>query len=165
LAKWLPTQWTHHSVTPIEGTFGYLAPEYFLHGIVDEKTDVFAFGVLLLEIISGRRPIDAAEQNIVPWAKPIMESGSIHELVDPRLRGQYDIHQMQRMVLTASLCVRHSAIWRPSMIEVLQLLTEGQTDELADWRKMPTSLIDEDGDDFWGFDEWETEIATPNGAI
>ncbi|KAF9617613.1 hypothetical protein IFM89_037676 [Coptis chinensis] len=62
LAKWLPKQWTHHSVIPIEGTFGYLAPEYFMHGIVDEKKDVFAFGVLLLEIITGRRPIDMSKQ-------------------------------------------------------------------------------------------------------
>jgi serine/threonine protein kinase len=165
LSKWLPRQWTHHSVTPIEGTFGYLAPEYFLHGIVDEKTDVFSFGVLLLEIISGRRPIDASEQNILSWAKPLMESGNIHELVDPQLRGQYDIHQMQRMVLTASLCVRHSAIWRPSMIEVLQLLIEGQSDELADCWKMSISLINEDDDDFWGFEESESEIAATNGAI
>lgn len=50
---------------PIEGTFGYLAPEYFMHGIVDEKIDVFAFGVLLLEIITGRRPVDSLKQNIL----------------------------------------------------------------------------------------------------
>lgn len=50
------------------------------------------------------------------------------------------------------------------MIEVLHLLIEGQSDELADYWKMPTALIDED-DDFWGFDESETEIATTNGAI
>jgi len=50
----------------------YLAPEYFLHGIVDEKTDVFSFGVLLLEIISGRRPIDASEQNILSWVSTIV---------------------------------------------------------------------------------------------
>ncbi|XP_021906781.1 receptor-like cytosolic serine/threonine-protein kinase RBK2, partial [Carica papaya] len=49
LAKWLPEHWTHHIVSKFEGTFGYLAPEYLMHGIVDEKTDVFAFGVLLLE--------------------------------------------------------------------------------------------------------------------
>ncbi|KAE8665714.1 Receptor-like cytosolic serine/threonine-protein kinase RBK1 [Hibiscus syriacus] len=52
LAKWLPEQWHNHVVHHIEGTFGYLAPEYFMHGIVDEKTDVFAFGVLLLEIVT-----------------------------------------------------------------------------------------------------------------
>eukprot|EP01018_Ginkgo_biloba_P040115 Gb_24419 [translate_table: standard] len=157
LAKWLPSQWTHHSVTPIEGTFGYLAPEYFMHGIVDEKTDVYAFGVLLLEIISGRRPIDAMEQNLVFWAKPLLESGNIQELVDPGLRGQYDIHQMQRMVLTASLCIRHSAVWRPTMMEVLQLLVEGQNHETADYWKMPACLTDDDeDDDFWGFDELES---------
>ncbi|KAL0428248.1 UNVERIFIED_CONTAM: putative receptor-like serine/threonine-protein kinase [Sesamum latifolium] len=67
LAKWLPSKWTHHAVIPIEGTFGYLAPEYFMHGIVDEKTDVYAFGVLLLEIITGRRPVDSTKQNLLLW--------------------------------------------------------------------------------------------------
>lgn len=52
---------------PIEGTFGYLAPEYFNHGIVDEKIDVFAFGVLLLEIISGQKPVDSSKQNLLLW--------------------------------------------------------------------------------------------------
>lgn len=52
---------------PIEGTFGYLAPEYFMHGIVDEKTDVFAFGVLLLEIVTGRMPVDSEKRNLVLW--------------------------------------------------------------------------------------------------
>lgn len=52
---------------PIEGTFGYLAPEYFMHGIVDEKTDVFAFGVLLMEIVTGRRPVDASKRNLLLW--------------------------------------------------------------------------------------------------
>ncbi|KAL7200133.1 hypothetical protein ACSBR2_022273 [Camellia fascicularis] len=63
LTKWLPNKWTHHAVIPIVGTFGYLAPEYFMHGIVDEKTDVFAFGVLLLAIITGRRPVE----NLLLW--------------------------------------------------------------------------------------------------
>lgn len=52
---------------PIEGTFGYLAPEYFMHGIVDEKTDVFAYGVLLLEIVTGRRPVDSSKKNLLLW--------------------------------------------------------------------------------------------------
>ena len=47
--------------------FRYLAPEYFMHGIVDEKTDVFAFGVLLLELITGRRAVDSSRQSLVIW--------------------------------------------------------------------------------------------------
>lgn len=69
LAKWLPNKWTHHAVIPIEGTFGYLAPEYFMHGIVDEKTDVFAFGVLLLEIVTGRKPVDSSKKNLLLWVR------------------------------------------------------------------------------------------------
>ncbi|GER26517.1 protein kinase family protein [Striga asiatica] len=65
LAKWLPDRWTHLTVSKFEGTFGYLAPEFLMHGIVDEKTDVFAFGVLLLELITGRRALD--QQSLVMW--------------------------------------------------------------------------------------------------
>ncbi|URD73325.1 receptor-like cytosolic serine threonine-protein kinase RBK2-like [Musa troglodytarum] len=54
LAKWLPDEVTHHTLSSLEGTFGYVAPEYCMHGVVDEKTDVFAFGILLLELITGR---------------------------------------------------------------------------------------------------------------
>ncbi|XP_021803390.1 receptor-like cytosolic serine/threonine-protein kinase RBK1, partial [Prunus avium] len=74
LAKWLPEKWTHHVVFPIEGTFGYLSPEYFMHGIVDEKTDVFAYGVLLLELITGRRAVDSTQQSLVIWAKPLLDA-------------------------------------------------------------------------------------------
>ncbi|GAB2267439.1 hypothetical protein Dimus_002422 [Dionaea muscipula] len=77
LAKWLPAHWTHHSVAPIEGTLGYLAPEYFSHGIVDEKTDVFAFGVFLLELISGKRPVDASHQSLHNWVLEIMLTGEM----------------------------------------------------------------------------------------
>ncbi|KAJ9162847.1 hypothetical protein P3X46_022589 [Hevea brasiliensis] len=143
LAKWLPNKWTHHAVIPIEGTFGYLAPEYFMHGIVDEKTDVFAFGVLLLEIISGRRPVDSSKQNLLLWAKPLMESGKISELADPKLEGKFDEDQMYRVVLTASYCVRQSSVWRPSMSEVLELLTIGHDSELARSWRMPKFTSDE----------------------
>ncbi|XVF47765.1 hypothetical protein PTKIN_Ptkin03bG0136800 [Pterospermum kingtungense] len=143
LAKWLPNKWTHHAVIPIEGTFGYLAPEYFMHGIVDEKTDVFAFGVLLLEIITGRRPVDSSKQNLLLWAKPLMESGNITELADPKLKGKYDEDQMHRSVLTACYCVRQSAVWRPSMSEVLELLMTGLDSDAAKSWRMPKFTSDE----------------------
>ncbi|KAK8481594.1 hypothetical protein V6N13_123962 [Hibiscus sabdariffa] len=122
LAKWLPDNWPHHVVHPIEGTFGYLAPEYFMHGIVDEKIDVFAFGVLLLEIITGRRAVDSARQSLVIWAKPLLERNEVKELVDPGLGDDYDPTEMKRAMLTASMCINHTASMRPSMIRVVELL-------------------------------------------
>ncbi|XVF15305.1 hypothetical protein REPUB_Repub09cG0139800 [Reevesia pubescens] len=122
LAKWLPENCPHHAVHPIEGTFGYLAPEYFMHGIVDEKTDVFSFGVLLLEILTGRRAVDSTRQSLAIWAKPLLESNQVKELVDPRLGDNYDQAEMKLAMLTASMCINHSATMRPSMIRVVQLL-------------------------------------------
>lgn len=51
----------------------YLAPEYLMHGIVDEKIDVFAFGVLLLELISGRRALDYSQQSLVLWVRMLQK--------------------------------------------------------------------------------------------
>ncbi|KAJ0233953.1 Receptor-like cytosolic serine/threonine-protein kinase RBK1 [Hirschfeldia incana] len=123
LAKWLPENWLHHVVSPIEGTFGYMAPEYFIHGIVDEKIDVFAFGVLLLEIITGRRAVDTAKrQSIVAWAKPFLEKNSVDDIVDPRLGNEFDPKEMRRVMLTASVCIHHIATMRPDMTQLVQLL-------------------------------------------
>ncbi|KAK7378307.1 hypothetical protein VNO80_03746 [Phaseolus coccineus] len=122
LAKWLPENWTHHTVSKIEGTFGYLAPEYLLHGIVDEKTDVFAFGVVLLELVTGRRAIDYSQQSLVLWAEPFLKKNNIRELIDPSLAADFDCRQIKIMLLTASLCIQQSSIRRPSMNQVVQLL-------------------------------------------
>ncbi|XVF31268.1 hypothetical protein REPUB_Repub16aG0131000 [Reevesia pubescens] len=122
LAKWLPKQWTHHNVSKFEGTFGYFAPEYFMHGIVDEKTDVYAFGVLLLELITGRKALDDQQQSVVIWAKPLLDENDIKELVDPSLGDDYDAEEVDRMVLTASLCIEQSPILRPQMSQVVILL-------------------------------------------
>ncbi|CAN4084293.1 unnamed protein product [Withania somnifera] len=143
LAKWLPNKWTHHAVIPIEGTFGYLAPEYFMHGIVDEKTDVYAFGVLLLEIITGRRPVDSSRQNLLLWATPLMESGKLIELADPKLEGEFDMDELHKIVLTASYCIRQSSVWRPSTTEVLELLRYGDDSEAARSWRIPKFTSDE----------------------
>ncbi|KAI3932594.1 hypothetical protein MKW98_012565 [Papaver atlanticum] len=160
LAKWLPSQWTHHSVVPIEGTFGCLAPEYFMHGIVDEKTDVFAFGVFLLEIISGRKPVDGSHQSLLSWAKPrLLNEGELGKLVDPRLEGDYDITQLKRVAFAASLCVRTSALWRPTMSEVLEIMVDGEMTKES-WN-LPEEVEEEE---FWGFDDLECEFDSPNST-
>ncbi|CAN4113352.1 unnamed protein product [Withania somnifera] len=143
LAKWLPNKWTHHAVIPIEGTFGYLAPEYFMHGIVDEKTDIYAFGVLLLEIITGRRPVDSSRQNLLLWATPLMEGGRLIELADPKLKGEFDMDELHKMVLTSSYCVRQSSVQRPSTTEVLELLRYGDDSEAAKSWRIPKFTSDE----------------------
>ncbi|KAK8508836.1 hypothetical protein V6N13_090789 [Hibiscus sabdariffa] len=122
LAKWLPKQWTHYNVSKFEGTFGYFAPEYFMHGIVDEKTDVYSFGVLLLELMTGRKAIDDQQQSLVAWAKPLLDENDIKELLDPVLGDDYDAEEVDRMALTASLCIEQSPILRPQMIQVVILL-------------------------------------------
>lgn len=134
LAKWLPDKWTHHIVLKFEGTFGYLAPEFMMHGIVDEKTDVFAFGVLLLELITGRRALDCSQQSLVLWAKPLLRKNNIRELIDPALDNNFNSKQMKLMLLAAALCVQRSSIQRPQMNQVVQLL-KGNLSSLDSMKK------------------------------
>ncbi|OMP04985.1 hypothetical protein COLO4_09155 [Corchorus olitorius] len=134
LAKWLPEHWTHHTVSKFEGTFGYLAPEYLMHGIVDEKTDVFAFGVLLLELVTGRRALDYSQQSLVLWAKPLLKKNEIRELIDPALGEDYNSRQMNLVLLAASLCIHQSSLRRPQMSQVIQLLN-GNPNSLKSLRK------------------------------
>ncbi|WOK94726.1 receptor-like cytosolic serine/threonine-protein kinase RBK2 [Canna indica] len=97
LAKWLPDELSHHTL-PIEGTFGYLAPEYCINGVVSEKTDVFAFGVLVLELLTGRRAVDSSQQSLISWAKPLLEEKRITDLIDPSLGELYDTKQVVRQL-------------------------------------------------------------------
>lgn len=122
LAKWLPDNWNHHIVSPIEGTFGYLAPEYFMHGVVNEKIDVFAYGVLLLELITGRRAVDSCRKSLVIWAKPLLDSNNMKELIDQSLADAYDSDEMKRAVSAASMCIHHLSTARPTMNSVVSLL-------------------------------------------
>ncbi|KAK1420885.1 hypothetical protein QVD17_22833 [Tagetes erecta] len=156
LAKWLPSQWTHHSIAPIEGTFGHLAPEYFMHGVVDEKTDVFAFGVFLLEILSGKKSVDGSHQSLHGWAKPILNEGEVEKIVDPRLEGKYELSQLNRLGFVASLCIRPSSTWRPTMSEILDVMVEEEEPDKSQW-KMPDEETEEQ-DDFWGFEDLEFEF-------
>lgn len=106
-----------------------MAPEYFMHGIVHEKTDVFAFGVLLLELITGRRAVDSCRQSLVMWAKPFLEKNNVKEIADPRLGDSYDTVEMKRAMFTASTCIHHLPNIRPNMKKVVQLL-RGENEQM-----------------------------------
>ncbi|KAG2398542.1 Receptor-like cytosolic serine/threonine-protein [Vigna angularis] len=133
------------------GLARHLAPEYYMHGVVDEKTDVFAFGVFLLEILSGRKPVDGSHQSVHSWAKPILNKGEIEKVVDPRLGGAYDVTQFNRVAFAASLCIRASATCRPTMSEVVEVMEKWEIDkekwEMAEEKEQKVEL--------WGFDDLE----------
>ncbi|XP_024981495.1 proline-rich receptor-like protein kinase PERK4 [Cynara cardunculus var. scolymus] len=129
LAKLTSANDTHVS-TRVMGTFGYLAPEYASSGKLTEKSDVFSFGVMLLEILTGRKPVDPSsddmDDSLVDWAKPLIanakKDGDYSKLVDPHLEGNYDNDEMARMASCAAAGVRHSAKRRPKMSQIVRVL-------------------------------------------
>ncbi|CAK9144924.1 unnamed protein product [Ilex paraguariensis] len=126
LATWGPTTSCSLTHSDVVGTFGYLAPEYFMYGKVSEKIDVYSFGVVLLELLSGRKPIDAEcpkdQGSLVMWAKPKLERGDLTSILDPNLNENVDNAQMHRMALAATLCLTQAARLRPKMNQILKIL-------------------------------------------
>ncbi|XP_062205526.1 proline-rich receptor-like protein kinase PERK8 [Phragmites australis] len=124
-----------HVTTRVMGTFGYMAPEYAASGKLTERSDVFSFGVVLLELITGRKPVDASkplgDESLVEWARPLLvqalETGNVGELMDARLDKKYNEVEIFRMIEAAAACIRHSASHRPRMSQVVRAL-----DSLAD---------------------------------
>ncbi|KAK9064930.1 hypothetical protein SSX86_016313 [Deinandra increscens subsp. villosa] len=127
LATWTSAPSVPFLCKTVKGTFGYLAPEYFQHGKVSDKTDVYAFGVVLLELITGRKPIESrrgiGEENLVLWAKPLLQEGSIEKLLDPRIKfTQRNLDQISRMIQAAEASIHNEESKRPNIDAVICIL-------------------------------------------
>ncbi|CAN1139290.1 LRR receptor-like serine/threonine-protein kinase FEI 1 [Linum perenne] len=124
LAKLLEDE-ESHITTIVAGTFGYLAPEYMQSGRATEKTDVYSFGVLVLEVISGKRPTDASfiekGLNIVGWLNYLATENRQREIVDPHCEGLQSAC-FDALLSIAIRCVSSSPDERPTMHRVVQLL-------------------------------------------
>lgn len=126
LAKLMPANATHVS-TRVAGTLGYLAPEYAIGGRLTRKADIYSFGVLLVEIVSGRcntnsrLPIE--EQFILERTWELYERKELVALVDTSLNGEFDAEQACKFLKIGLLCTQESPKCRPSMSSVVKMLT------------------------------------------
>ncbi|XP_006649715.1 probable protein kinase At2g41970 [Oryza brachyantha] len=136
LAIWAPSNPASLTHSDVVGTFGYLAPEYFMYGKVTDKVDVYAFGVVLLELLTGRKPISdgspKGQESLVMWASPKLDSGDISDLLDAGLDVKHDEAGVKRMAVAASLCLRRSARLRPKISQVLSVLRGESAVSFAD---------------------------------
>ncbi|VFQ74862.1 unnamed protein product [Cuscuta campestris] len=107
----------------IVGTYGYMSPEYAMVGQYSTKSDVFSFGILLLEIISGKRNTGGqASANLIGRVWELWREGKALETVDSRLGESYPIDLALRCIQVGLLCVQESALYRPSMLQVIFML-------------------------------------------
>ncbi|KOM45712.1 hypothetical protein LR48_Vigan06g101800 [Vigna angularis] len=116
-----------HVTTAVRGTVGHIAPEYLSTGQSSEKTDVFGFGILLLELITGHKALDfgrAANQKgvMLDWVKKLHQDGRLSQMVDKDLKGNFDLIELEEMVQVALLCTQFNPSHRPKMSEVLKML-------------------------------------------
>ncbi|KAK3183454.1 hypothetical protein Dsin_030740 [Dipteronia sinensis] len=123
LAKLLEDE-ESHITTIVAGTFGYLAPEYMQSGRATEKTDVYSFGVLVLEVLSGKRPTDASfiekGLNIVGWLNFLITEDRQREIVDTNCEG-VQAESLDALLSVATQCVSSNPDDRPTMHRVVQL--------------------------------------------
>lgn len=130
LAKLLESSDFTKSCTHVAGSYGYIAPEYGYTMKITEKSDVYSYGVMLLEVLTGKQPIDPSFRDgmhIVDWVKETLQHDrDAVEALDPRLHGRPDsqIQEMLQALGTALLCVNSNPEERPTMKDVAALLKE-----------------------------------------
>ncbi|KAL0432546.1 UNVERIFIED_CONTAM: putative serine/threonine-protein kinase [Sesamum latifolium] len=116
--------------TRVMGTFGYVAPEYASTGMLNERSDVYSFGILIMEIITGRNPVDYSRPrgsmytvvNLVDWLKTMVSNRNAEGVLDPKLPEKPSSRALKRTLLVALRCVDPNAQKRPKMGHVVHML-------------------------------------------
>ncbi|XP_068636395.1 protein NSP-INTERACTING KINASE 3-like isoform X2 [Aristolochia californica] len=136
-----------HVTTAVRGTVGHIAPEYLSTGQSSEKTDVFGYGILLLELITGQKALDfgrAANQKgvMLDWVKKLHQESKLHVMVDRDLKNNYRRVELEEMVQVALLCTQFHPSHRPKMSEVVRMLEgDGLAEKWEAWQKIETPRI------------------------
>ncbi|KAI4383406.1 hypothetical protein MLD38_009248 [Melastoma candidum] len=125
LAKLLGSD-NSYVTTRVMGTFGYVAPEYASTGMLNERSDIYSFGILIMEIISGRNPVDYSrapeEVNLVDWLKKMVTDKNSEGVLDPKLPEKPNMRALKRVLLVALKCVDPTAQKRPKMGHIVHML-------------------------------------------
>lgn len=111
-----------HVSSVAKGTVGYLDPEYYAKQQLTEKSDVYSFGIVLLELISGRKPITGEyglDWNMVHWARSLIRKVDVGSMIDPVLAGTMKLESVWRVAEIAIQCVEQHGTSRPRMQEII----------------------------------------------
>ncbi|XP_025012559.1 LRR receptor-like serine/threonine-protein kinase IOS1 isoform X1 [Ricinus communis] len=133
LSRTFPVEDGSHVSTVVAGTPGYLDPDYYVTNWLTEKSDVYSYGVVLLEIITSR-PVIARTRDkthVSQWVKAMLDKGDIKNIVDPRLRGDFDNNSVWKVTELAMACLSTTSGERPSMSQVVMELNDCLTTEMA----------------------------------
>ncbi|CAN1235313.1 Somatic embryogenesis receptor kinase 1, partial [Linum perenne] len=132
-----------HVTTAVRGTIGHIAPEYLSTGKSSEKTDVFGYGIMLLELITGQRAFDLArlanddDVMLLDWVKGLLKEKKLEMLVDPDLQTNYIDSEVEQLIQVALLCTQGSPMERPKMSEVVRMLEgDGLAERWDEWQKV-----------------------------
>ncbi|KAM7471800.1 hypothetical protein LguiA_009983 [Lonicera macranthoides] len=133
LSRVFPIEGDTHVSTIVAGTPGYLDPEYYTSNRLTEKSDVYGFGIVLLEIVAGRPAIAKTQDktHIIQWVSAKLQKGDVKYIVDPRLREEFDVNSVWKAVELAMSCVSRTSTKRPTMNYVVMELKECLAVEIA----------------------------------
>ncbi|XP_021719463.1 cysteine-rich receptor-like protein kinase 10 [Chenopodium quinoa] len=149
MARLIKLDQTHASTIKVVGTYGYIAPEYAMSGVLSVRCDVYSFGVILLEIISGQSNLfnqHLGGDSLLSRARRLWSTGAVMEIVDPELGTNYSRNDVMRCIQVGLHCVEEDAPSRPTMASVVVMLSSNSTDFPPSTASTSSSTIDDDQD-------------------